>query len=87
LRVGSSPKAWSAKGFAETSIVRREADAAVSSPWRTVEQAAARAQCGKRAIYKAVDARKLRAVSVNGRGDLRTTDEWVDQWLLEQEVA
>jgi len=52
-----------------------------ASPWRTVEQAAARAQVGKRTIYHEVAAGRLRAARVGGRRELRLRDEWIDLWL------
>jgi excisionase family DNA binding protein len=51
------------------------------SPWRTVEQAAARAQTGKRLIYREVKAGRLKAARVGGRRELRLRDEWIDSWL------
>lgn len=52
-----------------------------SSPWLTVRQAAAYAQCGPRLIYRAVADSKLRAARINGRRDLRLRPEWVDEFL------
>lgn len=49
--------------------------------WLSVEQAAARAQVGKRTIYNEVAAGRLRAARVGGRRKLRFRAEWIDQWL------
>jgi excisionase family DNA binding protein len=51
------------------------------SPWRIVEQAAQRAQVGRKTIYHEVKAGRLRAAKVGGRRELRFRDEWIDQWL------
>jgi len=48
--------------------------------WLTVPQAAARAQCGRKSIYDAVKAGRLRAARVGIRA-LRFRPEWVDAWL------
>jgi excisionase family DNA binding protein len=56
------------------------------SPWLTVEQAAARAQVGKRTIYNEVAAARLRAARIGGRRELRFRAAWVDEWL-EQSVT
>ncbi len=48
----------------------------------TVREAAARARCGTKAIYREVAAGRLRAARIGGRRDLRMLAEWVDQWLL-----
>lgn len=50
--------------------------------WLTVKQAAARCQCGTKAIYRAVKAKKLRAARIGDRRDLRFAPEWVDDWLV-----
>ena len=47
----------------------------------TVEGVCARAQCGKRLVYRAVQHKRLRAARINERGDLRFLPEWVDAWL------
>jgi excisionase family DNA binding protein len=61
----------------ETTVV------ATASPWLTVDEAAARAQCGKRMLYREVQAGRLRAVKVGGRRTRRFRAEWVDAWLEE----
>jgi excisionase family DNA binding protein len=54
------------------------------SPWLTVNEAADRARCGPRLIYRAVAAGRLRAVRLGGRRELRVLAEWLDAWLLDQ---
>ena len=53
-----------------------------SSPWLTVREAAARARCGPKTIYREVCAGRLRAARIGGRRELRLLPEWVDDWLL-----
>jgi excisionase family DNA binding protein len=52
------------------------------SPWLTVREAATRARCGVKTIYREVNAGRLRAARVGGRRELRLLPEWVDAWLL-----
>jgi len=49
--------------------------------WLTVPEAAARAQCGDKIIYRAVTSGRLRAARIGGRRELRIRPEWVDAWL------
>lgn len=58
--------------------------ARVSTPWLTVTEAADRARCGVKVVYRAVSAGRLQAVRLGGRRELRLRAEWVDQWLTEQ---
>ena len=51
------------------------------SPWLTVAEAAERARCGRKVIYREIKAGRLRAAVVGGRRDLRLLANWVDQWL------
>lgn len=53
-----------------------------SSPWITVGEAAKRARCGIKLIYREVCAGRLQAVRVGGRRELRLRADWVDAWLL-----
>jgi excisionase family DNA binding protein len=55
---------------------------AIASPWLTVIEAAERARCGPRVIYREVQAGRLRAARLGGRRELRLLPEWVDAWLL-----
>jgi excisionase family DNA binding protein len=52
------------------------------SPWLTVGEAAERARCGKKTIYKEIKAGRLRAATIGNRRDLRLLEEWVDTWLI-----
>jgi excisionase family DNA binding protein len=58
--------------------------ASSASPWLTVKEAAERARCGVKLIYREVEAQRLRAARVGGRRELRILPEWIDQWLLAQ---
>jgi excisionase family DNA binding protein len=51
------------------------------TPWRTVSEAAARAQTGTRLIYREAKAGRLKAARVGGRRELRFRDAWIDAWL------
>ena len=53
-----------------------------SSPWLTVKEAAARARCGTKTIYREVKAGRLRAARLGGRRELRFLAEWIDEWLI-----
>ena len=55
---------------------------AVQTPWLTVKEAAARARCGSKLIYREVRAGRLRAARVGGRRELRFLDSWIDEWLV-----
>lgn len=53
--------------------------------WWTARRAAAHIGAGTKEIYKAVRKGKLKAVRLNDRGDIRTTREWVDQWMEQKQ--
>ena len=53
--------------------------------WWTARRAAAYVGAGPKEIYKAVRAGKLKAVRLNQRGDIRTTREWVDEWMEQKQ--
>ena len=56
------------------------------SPWLTVKEAAERARCGTKLIYREVTAGRLQAARVGGRRELRFRAEWIDDWLLTHRV-
>lgn len=51
------------------------------TPWLTVNEAAERARCGIKTIYREVRAGRLKAARIGGRRELRLLPEWVDAWL------
>jgi excisionase family DNA binding protein len=51
------------------------------SPWLTVAEAAERARCGVKTVYREAQAGRLRAARIGGRRELRLRPEWVDAWL------
>jgi excisionase family DNA binding protein len=51
------------------------------SPWLRVADAAKRAQCGQKTLYREVQAGRLRAATVGGGRALRFRAEWIDEWL------
>jgi excisionase family DNA binding protein len=55
-------------------------DSPSGSQWITVDEAARRARCGIKLIYREVRAGRLRASRVGGRRELRLLGEWVDEW-------
>jgi excisionase family DNA binding protein len=55
--------------------------ATVTTPWRTVAEAAARGRLGEKLIYREIRVGRLRAARIGGRRDLRLKDEWIDAWL------
>lgn len=58
------------------------ASAGAGTPWLTVTEAAHRARCGTKLIYREVKAHRLKAARVGGRRELRFLAEWIDDWLL-----
>ena len=56
------------------------------TPWLTVQEAADRAKCGIKLIYREVKAGRLQATRVSDRRTLRFLAEWIDAWLLDQRV-
>lgn len=53
------------------------------TPWLTVVEAAERARCGVKTLYREVRAGRLKAARIGGRRELRFLPEWIDQWLLQ----
>ena len=56
------------------------------SPWLTVKEAAKRARCGIKLIYREVKAERLQATQLGGRRELRFQANWIDDWLLSHRV-
>ena len=53
--------------------------------WLKVREAADRARCGPKTIYRAVRSGRLRASRIGGRRELRFLGTWIDLWLLDQD--
>jgi excisionase family DNA binding protein len=47
----------------------------------TVAESAERARVGRKTIYRAIKAGRLRAAVIGGRRDFRILAEWIDEWL------
>ena len=58
---------------------------ASESPWWSARRAAAYIGAGPKEIYKGVRSGKLKAVRLNQRGDIRTTRDWVDEWMEQKQ--
>jgi excisionase family DNA binding protein len=54
------------------------------SPWMTTKDAAAYLGVGPKAIYRAIEQGALRATRINGRREIRTRREWLDQFMEKQ---
>jgi excisionase family DNA binding protein len=54
--------------------------------WLKVREAADRARCGPKTIYRAVQSGQLRAARVGGRRELRFLASWIDCWLAGEEL-
>ena len=54
--------------------------------WLKVGEAADRARCGPKTIYRAVRSGQLRSTRVGGRRELRFLPSWIDCWLLGEET-
>jgi excisionase family DNA binding protein len=52
--------------------------------WLKVREAADRARCGPKTIYRAVQSGHLRAARLGGRRELRFLESWIDRWLVGQ---
>jgi excisionase family DNA binding protein len=59
----------------------------LDTPWITVDEAATRARCGIKLIYREVRAGRLKAVRVGGRRELRLRADWIDAWLNRDALA
>lgn len=55
--------------------------------WLKVREAADRARCGSKTIYRAVRSGQLRAARIGGRRELRFLESWIDHWLMGQDAT
>lgn len=60
---------------------RASASSASNPEWLTPKEAAGRARCGVKTIYREVKAGRLRVARVGGRREQRIKPEWIDEWL------
>jgi excisionase family DNA binding protein len=58
--------------------------AETATPWIGVKEAARRARCGVKLLYREIRAGRLQAARVGGRRELRLRGEWIDAWLSAQ---
>jgi excisionase family DNA binding protein len=69
--------------------ITREPEPSAAHPdecrWWSARRVARYIGAGPKEIYKAVRAGKLKAVRLNRRGDIRTTREWVDEWMEQKQ--
>jgi excisionase family DNA binding protein len=65
----------------ESALVETEAHRTSGPVWLTAAQVAEQLQCGIKTVYRAVKRGKLRGAQIDGRGDYRFKQEWVDQFL------
>jgi len=52
--------------------------------WLKVREAADRARCGAKTIYRAVRSGPLRAARIGGPRELRFLESWIDDWLINE---
>ena len=53
-----------------------------ATPWMTVSEAAARARCGRKTLFRAIAAGRLRASRIDQRRAIRVHVEWLDAFLI-----
>ncbi len=70
------------ESLAHESMAMQSSTMHAATPWLTVQDAAERARCGPKLIYREVRAKRLRAARLGGRRELRLRAEWIDEWLL-----
>ena len=54
------------------------------SPWKTLAEAGARVNRGKRFLRKEWRSGRLRGACIGGRQEIFTRDEWLDEWVMNQ---
>jgi excisionase family DNA binding protein len=70
----------------ENTVAVRDSVTQGADVWLTAREAAQRARCGVKVVYRASRARRLRAVRLGGRRELRFRPSWVDSWLESLEL-
>ena len=55
--------------------------------WLKVREAADRARCGPKTIYRAARSGQLRSTRIGGRRELRFLERWIDDWLINAGAA
>ena len=61
-------------------VTRLLVDAAeTATPWIGVKEAATRARCGVKLLYREIRAGRLQAARVGGRRELRLRAEWIER--------
>lgn len=58
--------------------------AAIPSPWLTVKEAAVYLRVGPRFIYNEINAGRMRAARLGGRGCIVTRVGWLDEFVMER---
>jgi excisionase family DNA binding protein len=53
----------------------------LETPWLDVHGVCARARVGRKVVYAAIAAGRLRAAHIDGRRAIRIHVDWVDAWL------
>ena len=74
------------KGALPNVLTNRNSTAATTpaeTPWLKVPEAAERARCGVKTVYREVKAGRLKAARLGGRRELRFQAVWVDEWLTD----
>ncbi len=50
--------------------------------WITITDGAKRAKLSKRMVYAAAERKELRVARIGAGRNMRTTDAWIDEWLM-----
>jgi excisionase family DNA binding protein len=59
----------------------------IDAAWLDVPAVAREIRASRRSVYRAIRAGQLRAARINGRGDLRVSREWLDDWMRDRAKA
>ena len=61
-------------------------DTLSASPWITLKEACAYVHRGRRFLRREINAGRLRAARIGGRGEILTRREFLDEWVLAQSL-